>query len=368
LILRVNLCLKSFLRRCQRFIERRWYTQAGCLWVLYPLEWLFRFSANCRRKNQQDQQTSFRKPVVIIGNIAVGGTGKTPVIIALIKGLRERGINPGVISRGYGRCSNKLVFVDTVSTADQAGDEPLEIYHATGAPVVVAADRVAAADVLVEQRACDVILSDDGLQHYKLARQREIVVVDASKWFGNTHCLPVGPLREPVTRLQDVNWVLINGGSSSDTRSAETMMNRGIDQGDSACYGFKIEAVAFENLISGERQPLSMICHIQQAVVVAGVGNPERVFSTVDAVAAECGSELQLSKCIFPDHHRYTSADFAQIGEQVVFMTAKDAVKCRPYAGSNWWILKVEARLPESFLNAIGQELKDLLSEKTDSL
>lgn len=333
--------------RMQRAIEQRWYGAPGWLWLLLPIELAFRLLSHFRRLKQSRDRIIIVKPVIIIGNIAVGGTGKTPVLIALINLLRKRGIRAGVISRGYGRENHSLVWVNGSSTALQVGDEPLEIFQATGAQVMVSRDRVAAAQSLDKSTSCDVILSDDGLQHYTLVRDREIVVVDGVKGFGNGHCLPVGPLREPVSRIKQVDWVLINGGESG---------------GAAKTVGFRVVPVAFENVLTGQLLPLNLLASLNACVAVAGMGNPSKFFDSLQSLINEHKTALSLETRAFPDHHKFTADDLAFAREKPVIMTAKDAVKCKPFARENWWALKVEAMLPKEFVETLVNDIATITS------
>src|SRR5690606_19736513 len=221
-------------------LQRRWYGNPRWLWLLLPLELLFRLVTALRRLlYRRGILRSWRAPVpvLVIGNISVGGTGKTPVTIALCAALRQSGFRPGVISRGYR--AQPPQFPHRVSADDSAavaGDEPLLIARRTGCPVAIAPDRSAAAQLLLQHDDCDVLICDDGLQHYALQRDIEVAVVDAVRGFGNRHCLPVGPLREPLARLRTVDATLFNGGAVSDP------LNRR--------FAFPLEASVFVNLHS----------------------------------------------------------------------------------------------------------------------
>lgn len=336
--------------KLQRAIERRWYGVPGWLWLLLPLELLFRALSNLRRIKQSRDGLNIAKPVIIVGNISVGGTGKTPVLIALVKQLRKHGIRAGVISRGYGREGHLPVCVNGSSTVSMVGDEPLEIYKATGALVMVASERVVAAQSLGKSAYCDVILSDDGLQHYKLPRHREIVVVDSVKGFGNGHCLPVGPLREPISRIKQVDWVLVNGGEpSSETKT----------------YGFRVVPVAFENVLTGQIHALSLLTSLKSCIAIAGLGNPGKFFTSLQQVIDVHNRSLALQTRAFPDHHAFTSDDLTFARETPVIMTAKDAVKCKSFAKDNWWALKVEAKLPDEFVEILANDISTITATIT---
>jgi len=325
----------SYQSAFQRFFEQRWYSRPGLLWCLLPLEWLFRLIARLRRVYLESNQPALASPVVVVGNIAVGGTGKTPVIIALVKYLRQQGYTPGVVSRGYGRLSREVMIVDEHSRSDQVGDEPLEIFHHSHASVCVAAKRVEAARRLIAQRGCDILLADDGLQHYALKRDVEVLILDAKNPFGNGHCLPVGPLREPPKRLQEVDLVLTAGGDCG--------------QGVS----FKVEALNLVNLKTGEERPLADIATLGSFHAIAAIGKPDKFFCSLRPFLGE--STMQTHA--FPDHHRFTAADFHFTEKKSVVMTAKDATKCAEFAIETWWYVRIEAKLPEEFLTALKTKL-----------
>jgi len=326
------------------FINTRWYGKPGVLLLLLPLEWLFSFVACWRRKRLQSQQPQLDVPVIIVGNISVGGTGKTPVLIALTESLLAHGKNPGIISRGYGRVSKGLTVVGDSTSPVDVGDEPQEIFVRTGVPVVVSENRLQAARYLIENGRCDVILSDDGLQHYRLPRVCEIAVVDGERLFGNGHCLPVGPLREPVQRLASIDHIMVNG-SANEIAGAMT---------------FTVEALEFENVMSGECQPLGFMAEFKQVVAIAGIGNPQKFFKLLAAL--QLNAKLQIRCKSFADHHDFSQKDLEFAEGEVVIMTAKDAVKCRAFARSNWWYLKVRATLPPAVIEHV-LSIVDLYSE-----
>ncbi|MEH6467801.1 MAG: tetraacyldisaccharide 4'-kinase, partial [Porticoccus sp.] len=222
------------------FLEQAWYRRSSWVLLLVPLSWLFRAVVTVRRYYQQKVKPnpSLSVPVIVVGNISVGGTGKTPLLLALASHLKEQGYRPGVISRGYGgSASGYPILVSAESIAAEVGDEPLLL--ASACPVVVDPDRYRAAKSLLEQTDCDLILSDDGLQHYRLPRDIEIAVVDGERGFGNGQCLPAGPLREPVSRLQYFDFILTNGHSSNV--SAE------------GSFFFRVEPTQLRHLVSGKR-------------------------------------------------------------------------------------------------------------------
>ncbi|MDH4040570.1 MAG: tetraacyldisaccharide 4'-kinase [Gammaproteobacteria bacterium] len=313
-------------------LENAWYRGAAWLWLLRPLEAVFRTFAAARRGLYHSRLLPvFRPPVpvVVVGNITVGGTGKTPVVIALVESLQQRGIKVGVVSRGYGaRAPGSPLWVHAHSDAGRCGDEPLLIQRRTGCPCVVASRRAQAVHTLLARCAVDIIISDDGLQHYALARDLEIAVFDAQRGTGNGFCLPAGPLREPVKRLREVGHVLYRG--SADPRN-----------------GVRYAIDSLVNLETGEARPAAPAALGREVVAVAGIGQPLQFMETLVALGFEPEQHC------FADHHRYTAADFAGLGDRPIIMTEKDAVKCAGLAGDNAWYLKINAVLPDAVTSAV---------------
>lgn len=270
---------------------------------------------------------SLPAPVVVIGNFTVGGTGKTPLIISIVQYLQSKGRKPGVISRGYGRTGKSAYTLNGNSTATQSGDEPLLIYRRTGAPVQVDADRLAAAKNLMA-RGCDVIISDDGLQHHKLPRTLEIEVFDASRGYGNSHLLPAGPLRE-LPRAVDFR---IGNGQIGDSPSA---------------FGMELTVDECHRLHDGAKKSLTEFSG-QNVQAVAGIGNPGRFFKTL----ADAG--LRITEHPFPDHHRFTESD---LPSGTVLMTEKDAVKCIASDRTDLWSVPVNVSASEAFYRSFEAKL-----------
>jgi tetraacyldisaccharide 4'-kinase len=301
-------------------------------------------------------KTSCAVPILIIGNITVGGTGKTPLLIQLCKELTKAGLRPGVISRGYGGKSTHypLALTDK-SDPTEGGDEAVMIARQTGRPVVVDPDRLSAYRHLCENSDCDVVLSDDGLQHYRLPRDLEIVVVDGQRLFGNGFCLPAGPLREPVSRLRRVQHVVITDEPEQQARDprlqhAVTMYNR---------PRFLI------NLVSGEKKPFNGAPFKLGTTVhaVSGIGNPDRFAKLLDKLP------YPLQRHDFPDHHGFSETDLASIGEhQPIVMTEKDAVKCRRFAKAIYWYLATETQLPGEFIQQLTGEVRALIAARQEEL
>lgn len=324
-------------------IQQRWYGRPGWLCLLLPFELIYQLIVALRRflfRLNILRSEKIAVPIVVVGNIAVGGTGKTPVVIALCAALKQAGFHPGIISRGYGAEPPHLPFAITAdSRATEAGDEPLLLALNTHCPVVIAPNRVAAANYLLEHNVCDVIISDDGLQHYRLRRDIELAVIDSQRGVGNGHCLPVGPLRETIARLDMVDAVLVNSVINSVTDTDRLKVPQ---------HAFYLRPKSFVALHDRrEIQPAQWASPRVHAV--AGIGNPDRFFSTLKSLG------LTVIEHPFPDHHNFAAADL-QFGDGLpIVMTEKDAVKCIDLDSGlhECWYLAVEAVLPESLIAAL---------------
>lgn len=295
--------------------------------------WLFRAIAGLRRMLiTRFFQQHLKVPVVVVGNITVGGTGKTPLLIALVQHLQRHGWNPGVISRGYGGNAPHYPFLVTAAaTVAETGDEPLSIFQQTGCAVSVGADRVASAHLLQTQ-GCNILLSDDGLQHYRLGRSLELAVIDGQRGFGNGFCLPVGPLREPIARLREVDLIVINGMTKT---VLPLMQHHG--------HAMAIVPRHWVRISDNAQLPLNYLSPFTQVHAVAGIGNPERFYQSLREL------KLELNQHNFPDHHAYDVQDLNFAEQLPLVMTAKDAVKCRSFARDDWFYLAIEVNLPEAF-------------------
>ncbi|WP_422909033.1 tetraacyldisaccharide 4'-kinase [Pseudomonas sp. MAC6] len=320
-----------------------WYAGHPALGLLRPLEWLYRAVVQRKRARFLAGEGAIYRapvPVVVVGNITVGGTGKTPMILWLIEHCRRQGLRVGVVSRGYGAQPPQLPWrVQADQAASVAGDEPLLIVQRSGVPLMIDPDRSRAVAALLAAEPLDLILSDDGLQHYRLARDLELVLIDAARGLGNRHCLPAGPLREPVERLQSVDALLYNGASSDPQEG----------------YGFTLQPRTLVNLRSGQQQPLSHFPAGQALHAVAGIGNPQRFFNTLE------GLHWRPIAHAFADHAPY-SAELLNFSPALpVLMTEKDAVKCRAFAADDWWYLAVDAEPSAAFVAWFDQQLQRLV-------
>ncbi len=318
----------------ERWLNRVWYgQQTPPLW-LRALVPLYRGAFLLDRKFQKLKSSELEgKPILVVGNLTVGGSGKTPLVIRLCRVFKDAGLKVGVASRGYGRQSRGLQLVSKNSDPSMVGDEPLLIAQRSGVPVVVANDRCAAAQALFEQ-GVDLVIADDGLQHHRLPRSMEICVIDSSREFGNGRQLPAGPLREPLQRLQQVDYVVVNGevGPSLATAKAVSM---------------QLVPGMLHSLDQNLSWRLSQFAGCR-ASAVAGIANPERFFHSLEQAG------LILDRHAFPDHHAFSMNDFAELNSNYpIIMTEKDAVKCRGLAINKAWYLAVDAHLPGEFESAV---------------
>lgn len=328
-------------------VLQAWYQGHPALFLLWPLEQLYRWIVQRKRARFiNGGSATYRAPVpvIVVGNITVGGTGKTPLILWLIEQCRAQGLRVGVVSRGYGaRPAHFPWTVKATDSAEQAGDEPLLIVQRSGVPLVIAPERAQAVQQLLADHPVDIILSDDGLQHYGLARDLELVLIDAARGLGNQRCLPMGPLREPVERLQSVDAVLLNGA-----------------QHDSASgFAMQLQPTELVHVRSGRRESFNYFPAQQKMHAVAGIGNPQRFFKTLE------GLNWQPIAHAFADHAEFTLQDLQFADDLPVVMTEKDAVKCREFAADNCWYLQVAAQPSPAFASWFAEQLKRLL---TDSL
>jgi tetraacyldisaccharide 4'-kinase len=320
--------------------ETIWYGGHWLAYPLLPLSWVYRFAVAARRTAYRRGWLETRRlpvPVIVVGNLTVGGTGKTPLVLWLASFLLGRGFRPGILSRGYGGTARDWPrLVPAQADPNELGDEGVLLARRGVCPVAAGPDRIAAGRLLLEEASCDIIVCDDGLQHYRLARDIEILVVDAARGLGNGYCLPAGPLREPGSRVSRVALRVCNGGN---------------------CFGAERMDLVPGGLTSLRDatlvRPLSSLRR-QRVTAVAGTGNPERFFTLLRSHG------LHLDERPYPDHYRYGPGDAASWPPGPVVMTEKDAVKCLPFAGRDHWFLPVDAQLGAGFERQISEELKGL--------
>lgn len=323
------------LRSPATVLQDAWYRDSRWLLPLYPLGRLTARVARRRLERFRKRAEAPPVPVLVVGNVTVGGTGKTPLVIALCRAAMDRGLKVAVISRGYGARPPSFPWdVTPDQHPRQAGDEPLLVARSVAAPVVIDPRRRRALAHVVREYQPDLVISDDGLQHYRLPRSAEIAVIDGARELGNGRCLPAGPLREPAQRLREVDWVVVNGGTP--------------EQG----VVMSLAREDLRNLVTGERLSMQQFGQrFPRALAVAGIGDPERFFRSLEQQG------LTVERRALPDHHLFHADDLATPDDLPVIMTEKDAVKCQPFAGERCWALPVTAELPEGFIDSVLEKL-----------
>lgn len=324
------------------WLARHWYRKTPVSLLLLPLSWLYCALMVLRRTLYRIRVFSSVKlpvPVIVVGNVTVGGTGKTPFVAWLAGFLRHKGMHPGIVLRGYrGTVVDRPHDVTPQSDPAVVGDEAVMLARQSGCPVAADPDRVRGAQFLVREHRCDVIVSDDGLQHLRLARDIEIAVIDGERRFGNGYCLPAGPLREPVSRLREVSLRIAHG----EPQAGELGMVL-VDSGLCRVNAPEIQATA--DTFRGEA-----------VHAVAGIGHPPRFFAQLRRLGFE------VIEHPFPDHHHFRPGDIRFDDPLPVIMTEKDAVKCERFAGDNAWYLAVQARPDPRVADEIGRRLKEVMN------
>lgn len=325
-----------------RWLQRQWFEQRRlmpALWLFAPLAAIYAGLSWLSRRFAQP--IALPVPVVVVGNITVGGAGKTPLTLWVAEQLRRRGWRPGVVSRGYGRSDGAVRPVLVDSMPDEVGDEPLLIARRSGLPVWVGRSRAAAGKALLTAHPeVDVVLCDDGLQHHALARDVELAVFD-SRGAGNGWRLPVGPLREPLSRLQAVDAVIFNGSRAAVGGASVPHFDMSLVPGHFYRLGNPLQTCTADTL-KGRRRLHAL----------AGIGNPERFFGTLKALGLDCDRHP------FPDHHRYSAEDLLFAEGGILLMTEKDAVKCANLPVGEAWVLPVEADLSSALIDHIVEKLR----------
>ncbi|WP_159084174.1 tetraacyldisaccharide 4'-kinase [Saccharobesus litoralis] len=326
-------------------IEKAWYQGHKIAWLLLPLSGLFYLLSSIRRllfKLGVKQSYHPQIPVIVVGNISVGGTGKTPFTIWLVEQLKQAGYKPAIVTRGYGNTLSAYPHVVKNNDAAQlVGDEPKLLAENCQVPVVIAPKRIDAAKT-AKALGCNVVISDDGLQHYALQRDIEIILLDAKRGLGNGWLLPAGPLREGKWRLSSTKFVLYNCGANLPE---DCLLEEQRSQ------ALMISADEPRNMLEPELSyDKSASCN-----AVCAIGNPQRFYNSL----AQCDIQIGDSK-EFIDHHQFTEADFHFTHQRPVIMTEKDAVKCRHFAKQHFWFLPIEAKVNPIFKNNLINQLTEL--------
>ncbi len=324
-----------------RWLQRQWFEQrrpSPALWLLLPLSWLFFLLSLLNRWRKHSRRLPV--PVVVVGNITVGGAGKTPLTLWLTEKLRENGLHPGIVSRGYG---GKVLAPQAVRIDDDpslVGDEPLLLARRSACPVWVGRDRAAAGAALLAARPdVDVLLCDDGLQHYRLARDVELAVFDG-RGAGNGHLLPAGPLREPLGRLATVDAIICNGLPDHRLSGGVPRFDMSLQPGRFYALDDPTKTCAAEDLAG------------RKLYALAGIGDPRRFFRSLEMLG------LAAEEHPFPDHHAYVADDLCFAKDGVLLMTEKDAVKCAGLTVGETWVLPVEAELSPALVELVLEKLR----------
>lgn len=351
------------------WIKNKWQTKA-----LWPLSKLVCWEAQRRYRhykkqlsplntNSSESSNSLRQSdatVIVVGNLVVGGTGKTPFIVWLVKHLVNQGFKVGLLSRGYGSKSTAWpVLVDKDSNPKEVGDEPVMLAQQTGCKVAVSPKRIEALALLQKDANYDFIISDDGLQHFALERDIEVVMIDAERQFGNGFCLPAGPMREPLNRIEDVDFTVWNGLPEQDVVPSVGFAQK-------SAFSMRLMPQTFHSLANPEIT-LSVTDFIEKYSVVglyavAGIGNPNRFFKTLKSLG------LNIESTAFADHHDFKAEDFKDLlkdRDKPLVMTQKDAVKCAQFVtpNQNWWYLEVAPQCSPELLNTIIKKHQERLKQ-----
>jgi tetraacyldisaccharide 4'-kinase len=327
------------MNRLEQRLQRIWYDGEPAPFWLSALEPVYRALRSLHRLAYRlgiRRPARISVPVVVVGNLTIGGSGKTPLAIALVEALRARGFRPGVVSRGYGGSERATSLLDENPDPRRHGDEPSLIRRRTGAPVAVGRSRARSA-ALLTKHGVNVVIADDGLQNPSLARDIEICVIDGQRRFGNERLLPAGPLREPLDRLASVDFRICNGARAEPGEIAMRLAGE--------------MAVA----VAGPPRARPLASFSRQRVhAVAAIGNPGRFFAGLQARGIDVVAHP------FPDHHAFAAADIAFGDDLPVLMTEKDAIKCVAFAGDDVWCVPVSAELPGTFVDTLVERLRGL--------
>ena len=321
------------------FVVDSWYKKSLWLYLLYPFSLIFSYLTSLRRKRfLTNKITSFKSevPIVVVGNLTIGGTGKTPLVKYIVTELKNKGYKPGIVSRGYGGKFKETLQVTSETPVKHTGDEA-QILAKLDVPFYIDKNRVRAVKKLSKNHDCDVIISDDGLQHYKMGRQVEIAVIDGKRRFGNNLTFPAGPLRESSKRIDTVDFIVNNSGP---TEEGEYLMN--------------ISPTKFVHLKSGKSYSIENWPMHKQVHAVAGLGNPGRFFDLLDKLG------FDIIRHPFPDHHNFLSSDIFYLDHLPIVMTEKDASKCKDFDNNKIWYLKIDADLNNKFIDNLDKKLKSI--------
>ncbi len=323
-----------------KFIDSLWYKNNILAYFLWPISVIFKLMTYVRRFFlQKFCQKKFSLPIIVVGNISVGGVGKTPLVIAIADKFTQDGFKVGIVSRGYkSSLSHVPYLVKKSDKASLVGDEPLLLAMRTGCSVVIDPDRCRAVDYLIEYCKPDIIISDDGLQHYKMGREVEIAVIDASRGCGNGFCLPAGPLRESSNRLEQVDFIIINGEKDNYNFSN--------------AYKMVLEPEELRAGITGE--PIKNLN--SKALAIAGIGNPDRFFKTLSTLGLETENQG------YPDHYMFRQEDFIGVSKPII-MTEKDFVKCKDFADDRMYFLAVSAIISDEFWDRLKIKVANFSGE-----
>jgi tetraacyldisaccharide 4'-kinase len=362
--------------RLERFFLSEWQHASAWQLLLQPLSWLYWLIIAARHFGYRIgvfRTTHLTVPIIVVGNITVGGTGKTPVVLALAEHLKSRHIAPGIVTRGYQTAthnppSGMVMHVVAASPHSQLSDEAMLLKSRCGAPVFCDRNRVNAVAALLAKHAdTNIIISDDGLQHTAMARDIEIAVIDGARGLGNGYLLPAGPLRESAARLDTVDCIILNNTNIDGqfgANSAETARQMACLPKHVPTFAMTYGAEKFLPVSAADQSPLIIAAFLsahrdKKIVAIAGIGNPPRFFTHL----ARLGLTLA-SKHAFPDHHAYTRDEIAAIDADVILMTEKDAVKCVTFADARLWQMQISAILPEAFTQLIDEKINHVTRPK----
>ncbi len=316
------------------FFQKLWYQKNYLFYFLIPLSWIYILLITLRKvvyKIGIKKIVKFPVPIIVVGNVTVGGTGKTPSLITIANEFLNHNFKVGIVSRGYK--SHTRNYPKQVSVYDSpyvVGDEPLLIARRCACPVVIDPNRVRAVQYLLEHFSCDVILSDDGLQHLAMGRNVEIVVIDGKRRFGNQHCLPAGPLREPLSRLKTVNYLITQGNAQLNE------------------FDMFLQPTYFINIKNPQLKYSVLDFPYRKVHAVTAIGNPHRFFHDLKQM------NLDVLSYSYPDHYFFSEKDFFKFSEHdIIVMTEKDAVKCEVFAKDNFWYMEVEAIVDAALLQQL---------------